>query len=102
MGPTPNWRVPSNSVFHWREWDSEFVVYHENSGDTHRLSAVGARALQHLAAQPMTAVALVNRLSDELGLGGPEFTATVDDLLARFRDLGLIEPQHDAPDAAAP
>jgi PqqD family protein of HPr-rel-A system len=104
MGPTPNWRVLPNSVLHWREWDSEFVVYHENSGDTHRLNAVGACALQRLSEQPLTAMALVSRLSGQFELSGPDLAAVVDDLLARFHDLGLIEPepQHDASDAVAP
>ncbi len=102
MGPTPNWQVPRDSVLHWREWDSEFVVFHENSGDTHRLNAVGACALRHLSERSMTAPALVDRLSGQFELSAPDLTAAVDDLLARFHELGLIEPQHDPSNAAAP
>jgi PqqD family protein of HPr-rel-A system len=95
MGPSPNWRVPPDSVFHWREWDAEYVVYHENSGDTHRLNAVGARALKCLIDRPMAVPELTGRVADELGLArSADFSATIDDLLARLRDLGLIEPAH--------
>ena len=42
------WRVSSGSTFRWRQWDDEFVLYHDESGDTHRLNALSARALEHL------------------------------------------------------
>jgi PqqD family protein of HPr-rel-A system len=101
MGHSPTWRVPSDSVFHWRNWDDEFVVYHENSGDTHRLNALGAGALRQLCDRPCSAPELVTRLALEFGVpADASLHATVDTLLTELQDLGLVESGPDAGPAA--
>ena len=93
----PRWRVVPGSSFRWRHWDDESVLYHGESGDTHRLNPVGARALEHLARGPMTADSLGRQLSAEFGLvADADFPATIARLLARFYDLGLVEPLDDS------
>jgi PqqD family protein of HPr-rel-A system len=89
----PAWRVPAHSRFHWRSWDDEHVVYHVNSGDTHRFNAVGARALHLLIAAPRTAPELAECLRDEFpGEAEASTLVTVDELVQRFERLGLVEP----------
>jgi PqqD family protein of HPr-rel-A system len=91
------WGVPRDAVFRWREWDGDVVVYHVNSGDTHFLNALGARALERLQRGPMTLVALADELARGEGCPPtPDFRAGVERLLARFHELGLVEPFDDA------
>jgi PqqD family protein of HPr-rel-A system len=94
------WRVPEPSGLHWRDWDGEHVVYHEASGDTHRFNDVGALALRLLADRPRTAAHLVDELTSRTpGADRATLGQTVDELIARLCDLGLIEPQDDSPGA---
>ena len=90
---SPAWRVPTHLSFHWRSWDNEYVVYHVNSGDTHRLNAAGARALRLLVESPRTTHELAECLGDEFpGDAGEPILATVEELVRRFEQLGLVEP----------
>ena len=99
MGSLPIWRVPSPLALHWREWDSEFIVYHEQSGDTHRLNAVGAASLRLLTLTPLTEAQLLTALSTDLSLTpDPALAHTIHDLLGQLSDLGLIDVVHDAPE----
>ena len=89
----PAWHVPAHSRFHWRSWDDEHVVYHVNSGDTHRLNAAGARALQLLITAPHTAPELAESLRDEFpGETQASVLVIVGELVERLERLGLIEP----------
>jgi PqqD family protein of HPr-rel-A system len=103
MGRSPLWSVPPASVFHWREWDQEFVVYHQQSGDTHRLNRLGARLLTLLIERPRTAAELMAEISDDFGPAqGLDSPSAVEALLLRLADLGLIESRYDdPPDAGA-
>jgi PqqD family protein of HPr-rel-A system len=82
----PRWRVASDAVFVWRQWEQEFVLYHENSGDTHRLNAVSAQIVRLLAHDPLTTSEISTRLGDESN-GGDGLAP----LLRHLFDLGLIE-----------
>ena len=93
MVPSAMWRVPHASKLHWRQWDQEFVVYHEGSGDTHRLNELAARALQTLCADALSVEALANRLAQDVPVppdGTP--STTLAELLGQLLELGLIEP----------
>ncbi|MEO7190119.1 MAG: HPr-rel-A system PqqD family peptide chaperone [Vicinamibacterales bacterium] len=102
MGSSPNWRLTPGSIFHWREWDHEFVVYHENSGDTHRLNAIGAAALRRLTAGPAQSEDLAREIADELSRPPLDVAQAIDELIARLHDIGLIEPAGDSQDPASP
>ena len=87
------WRVPLHSRFHWRAWDDEHVVYHVNSGDTHRLNAVGARALRLLMSASLTSAELATHLEPELpGETDAVRLELVEALVSQLRSLGLVEP----------
>ena len=66
----PHWRIVPGSRFRWREWDGEFVLYHENSGDTHRLNPLGARAVRLLLASAASARELTGRIAAESPMDG--------------------------------
>lgn len=95
------WRVPPAATLHWRDWDDESVVFHEQSGDTHRLNRVGASVLRLLATMPMTAADLVRRLSDGSAGDHVPTQPLIDDLLTRLSDVGLVESLNDDPARAA-
>ena len=98
MPSQPTWQVVPGSSFRWRQWDEEHVLYHENSGDTHRLNALGARALE-LLETPATADELARRLAARLTVAPDEaFASVVGKLVLHFRELGLVESVtvHDA------
>jgi len=87
------WRVVPGSTFRWRGWDDEFVLYHDESGDTHRFNAVGARALEALGRSPLPITDLAARLAGEFpGAVDDTILPTIEELVRRFHDLGLIEP----------
>jgi PqqD family protein of HPr-rel-A system len=89
--------VPGSS-FRWRHWDDEFVLYHEQSGDTHLLNPLAARALEFLNRTPLSADDLAGRLAAAFELDAVpklDLASAVTQLLARFSDLGLIEPADD-------
>lgn len=93
MTVEPQWRTVPGSLFRWREWDGEFVLYDESSGDTHRLNPLGARAVMLLLASAAGVGELSGRLATEFALeGDAELTASVDRLLLHLYGLGLIEP----------
>lgn len=94
--PALRFRVPVDAHLAWRRWDDEHLVYHVESGDTHRLSAVGASALQHLRDGPLDARELAGRLASPAQLT-PDAAVldTVERLLADLCDVGLVEPADD-------
>lgn len=97
------WRVPPGSVFRWREWDGDYVLYHDQSGDTHFLNAVSARLVECLSDKPMTAGELVAQLEAEGFTDGDNaFPARLDALLIEFHELGLTEPVEDVPPETQP
>jgi PqqD family protein of HPr-rel-A system len=85
------WRVPAGRELRWRSWDGEELVYHGNSGDTHRLNAVGAAVLRSIDGPPLGTPELVDRVAAVLAVDRNTVIAPVAELLARFEDLGLIE-----------
>ena len=85
------WRVPTGRELRWRSWDGEQLVYHVNSGDTHRLNAVGASILQAIDSAGIETTQLVDRVAAELQVDRRTLIGPVAELLARFEDLGLIE-----------
>lgn len=84
------WRIiPGQAVRH-REWDGEYIVYNNLSGDTHLLDGSAMLLLRAVAAAPGDAAALAERLRGALGLDQQEveeIPAVLDQLAA----LSLIE-----------
>jgi PqqD family protein of HPr-rel-A system len=85
------WRVPAGRELRWRSWDGEHLVYHANSGDTHRLNAVGASVLRAIEGSGVETGQLVDRVAADLQVERSTLIGPIAELLARFEDLGLIE-----------
>lgn len=92
----PRWQVGRPGSFRWREWDNESVLYDIDSGDTHFLNALGRQALECLVHTAMNEGELASQLARDIG-GTPtsELLRNVGQLLARFYELGLVEPVPD-------
>lgn len=87
----PIWRVPAGRGLRWRSWDGEHLVYHENSGDTHRLNAVGEAVLLAIAEDGSTTEQVIEQVATVLRAERSTLAGPIAELLARFEDLGLIE-----------
>ena len=86
------WHVGTDYELLWYEWDSESIVYHSGTGDTHLFNPAAAEVLKILQRQPVTLEALVARIIDE-DESSVQFQG--DDLkviLRQFYQLNLIEP----------
>ncbi len=90
----PRWRsVPPHAVT-WREWDGEFVVRNERTGNSHLLGPLAGRVLGVLleAGGPLEAAEIATKLDEA-------FPATqhcgqagaIAETLAEFHRLGLAE-----------
>ena len=90
--PVARWRIPAGSELRWRSWDDEFVVYHCDSGHTHRLNAVAAEALRGLEGSLVTTDELVAAVAARLKVEtDAAFLERVEDLLDDFEEWGLVE-----------
>jgi PqqD family protein of HPr-rel-A system len=90
---TVRWRVHGASGLCWRVWGEEHVVFQPASGDTHLLNPFTAEVLRALEECPASAAELTRLFAPAVGpADGPTLGQQIQDLLARFYDLGLIEP----------
>jgi PqqD family protein of HPr-rel-A system len=70
-------------VCDFRHWDDVVAVYEDRSGDTHRLTGLGARVFLALTREPASKAQLLS-LTDN-----PQ---ELDAALASLDDIGLVEP----------
>jgi PqqD family protein of HPr-rel-A system len=73
----------------WERWAEEAVVFNELSGKTHYLNATAMAILETLEREPMSAASLAGQLYAEEAAA---FLPRVEQVLAEFERLGLIEP----------
>jgi PqqD family protein of HPr-rel-A system len=90
------WRVPPAADLRWREWDDDqSLVYHPPSGDTHLLNPLAAEALKLLERQPSSCAMLVEHVARVFALKAEgDLVRQIEQCLAQFNELGLIEPAH--------
>lgn len=90
------WRsVPHNAIV-WHEWDGEFVVRNEQSGNTHLLGPLAGRVLQVLleADAALSVAAITAAVGDcPAATATPDRCAAIDAVLAEFRRLGIAQPE---------
>jgi PqqD family protein of HPr-rel-A system len=78
----------------WHNWEGECAVYNTASGNTHILDLTSAKILMVLEEQPCDVPKLAGIAAGKLGLEpDPEIADHVEQLIARFHDLDLIEPE---------
>lgn len=91
-----SWRIASRAPLLWRGFDSEWVVFHPDSGDTHLLDPVAAATLRLLEVGPASAATLAERLSRGACIPLPDDLGdAVAQILRVFDEVGLIEPVDD-------
>jgi hypothetical protein len=79
-----------------REWDGEFVVRNESTGNSHLLGLLAGRVLSVLldARGPLGAAEIATRLDTAvLPMETGQTHDAVEEVLAEFCRLGLAEPE---------
>lgn len=93
VGGTAAWRTLEGSRLVWRLWEDEYVVFDAASGDIHLLDLVSGEVLKRLAESPAEVSRVVRDVASTLELEPDrELFEHVEQALARFETLGLIEP----------
>jgi hypothetical protein len=92
----PRWRSIAPNVIACREWDGEFVVRNERTGNSHLLGTLAGRVLGVLldAGEPLVVAEIAARVEKafpQASTGGE--AAAIEKTLAEFQRLGLAEPE---------
>lgn len=88
------WHVAQGARLHWSEWDGEFVLFHENSANTHQLNLFAATAVKLLCDEPAGSESLTQKTAAKLGVDvDAELQDDVDLLLSQLKTLGILEAQ---------
>jgi PqqD family protein of HPr-rel-A system len=86
------WRITPGQTLRFRQFDDEFVLYNDLSGDTHLLSDLAMHMLSVLQHGPATRLALRDTLAAALGSAdGLDVDAEADALLTGLSRLFLIQ-----------
>ncbi len=92
--PRQLWTASRLGTFQWRKWDeTETILFHTASGDTHVLSPPAAVVLKELEHASLPFEEIVKRVTISLGdVHDDSLADQVEQLLDDFDQLGLIEP----------
>lgn len=82
------WRISPGQALRFREWQGEYVLYNDISGDTHLLGPDPIDLLLTLQAAPLAESALPARF----GAADNPGDDAGNSLLAQLEALSLIEP----------
>jgi len=86
------WHVAEGARLHWSEWDGEFVLFHENTANTHQLNLFAATAVRFLSDEPASSEILAQKTAAKLGVDvDAELRDDVELLLSQLKTLGIIE-----------
>jgi len=86
------WGVAEGTRLRWGEWDGEFVLFHENSANTHQLNLVAATAIKLLVSEPVNRETLARKTASKLALGfDAALQNDIDELLSQLKSLGIIQ-----------
>jgi PqqD family protein of HPr-rel-A system len=101
VAASETWSLRPGQTLQHRQWDGEYVVYNDLSGDTHLLDDAAIVLLQALRTGPATRAALAAVLEHEFeaGEGGDagvddeplDFAAEADALLDHMKRLFLVD-----------
>jgi PqqD family protein of HPr-rel-A system len=84
------WRIIEG--LKWRCWEGDYVVFNPLSGHTHFLNIVAGQILTLLIAGDCTASVVRSSVARFLEVPDDDkLAATVDDILMRLEDAGLVE-----------
>lgn len=85
------WRLRPGQTLQYRQWDEEYVLYNDLSGDTHLLGDAAIDLLLALSAGPASRQALKARLEAGFDLDGLDADAETADLLLHLQRLHLVD-----------
>lgn len=96
MAASETWSLRPGQTLQHRQWDGEYVLYNDLSGDTHLLGDAAIVLLQALRSGPATCAALAALLENEFEAGDGDdealdFTAEADSLLDHMKRLFLVD-----------
>jgi len=76
----------------WREWDDEFILFHEQSGNIHHLNLFGATALKNLLAAPASIDSLAEQTASQLDINCDQVMVDgVRELVSQLKALGIVQ-----------
>lgn len=74
------------------QWDDDYAIYDELSGDTHFLDGVSGELICALSEEAMSRTALLKKLNELLDAPSEsEMESYLDDFIAKFQQLGLLD-----------
>lgn len=82
------WRLATGQALHYRDWQGDYVLYNDISGDTHLLNQTAMDVLLTLREVPTAEAVLLELLRDTTE---QEFDDEATSLLAQLQTLALIE-----------
>jgi PqqD family protein of HPr-rel-A system len=87
-----SWRVIKGETLKWRCWGGAYVVFNPLSGHTHFLDIVTGQILTLLIVGSRPVSVIRSSVSRFLEVpDNDELAGTVDDILMRLEDAGLVE-----------
>lgn len=89
------WRIARGCRLLWQAWDNEYVIYNAGSGSTHLLDMPSGEILKLIEQQPLDINQLAEKLEHrtERQESDPINCDHIKELLGRFQEIGLIEPE---------
>jgi len=83
--------MPAPGLLRWAEWEDQYIVYHQDSGDTHQLNGLAAHALMNLPERGLPSSDLTTMVAGSLGLEADDVLhSALDRALADLRRIGLV------------
>lgn len=86
------WRLRPEQALRYRQWDEEYVLYNDLSGDTHLLDGAAIEILLALARGPASGAALAALVEAEFDIDPAAVAMETGQLLELLQRLSLIAP----------
>ena len=87
------WAIADHAALTWREWDGEFVIYDDRSGQVHRLEGLAAEIFETLLAAPADRAGLAIQVTTALEVEQtPEISDAIDTVLRELLISGVVAP----------
>jgi PqqD family protein of HPr-rel-A system len=94
-GRLQRWRVAANEPLKWRCWSGDYVVFNPLSGQTHFLEIFAGHVLKLIMSGTSSILELRSEAARFLEVESDDRLAqTVEELLRRLEEVGLIEPAY--------
>ena len=86
------WCVCGETRLDWKQWGDDFVIFHENTGNTHYLNLFAGTALKLLLGRAASAETLAKDTSASLSIPyEPSMVDSVNVMLSELKSLGITK-----------